>query len=201
MKKKPIFVPQEQDLHCPLADDYPDFFSHLLLSYSERLNQGNLWLMRTCVHVSEIPVNPRQFTSHPIDCHVAADTVTVFYDRGWDGWMASLTRWTWVWAGSGSWSWTGKPGVLQSRGHKNLDMTERLNWTHSILHGHIKSRVALLAPTPQILLSLLLACGPTGTGRQDNKSRISPNPILHWNSTSASHGVERRGVGFVLDSV
>jgi len=23
-------------------------------------------------------------------------------DRGWDGWMASLTRWTWVWAGSGS---------------------------------------------------------------------------------------------------
>ena len=22
-------------------------------------------------------------------------------DRGWDGWMASLTRWTWVWAGSG----------------------------------------------------------------------------------------------------
>ena len=24
-------------------------------------------------------------------------------DRGWDGWMASLTRWTWVWASSGSW--------------------------------------------------------------------------------------------------
>ena len=22
-------------------------------------------------------------------------------DRGWDGWMASLTRWTWVWANSG----------------------------------------------------------------------------------------------------
>ena len=22
-------------------------------------------------------------------------------DRGWDGWMASLTRWTWVWAGTG----------------------------------------------------------------------------------------------------
>ena len=37
-------------------------------------------------------------------------------DRGWDGWMASLTRWTWVWVGSGSWWWTGKPGVLQSMG-------------------------------------------------------------------------------------
>ena len=34
-------------------------------------------------------------------------------DRGWDGWMASLTRWTWVWINSGSWWWTGRPGVLQ----------------------------------------------------------------------------------------
>ena len=35
-------------------------------------------------------------------------------DRGWDGWMASLTQWTWVWVNSGSWWWTGRPGVLQS---------------------------------------------------------------------------------------
>ena len=28
-------------------------------------------------------------------------------DRGWDGWMASLTPCTWVWANSGSWWWTG----------------------------------------------------------------------------------------------
>ena len=35
-------------------------------------------------------------------------------DRGWDGWMASLTQWTWVWASSGSWRWTGKPNALQS---------------------------------------------------------------------------------------
>ena len=34
-------------------------------------------------------------------------------NRGWDGWMASLTQWTWVWASSGRW-WTGKPGVLPS---------------------------------------------------------------------------------------
>ena len=33
-------------------------------------------------------------------------------DRGWDGWMASLTQWTWVWVNSGSWWWTGRPGVL-----------------------------------------------------------------------------------------
>ena len=34
-------------------------------------------------------------------------------DRGWAGWIASLTQWTWVWARSWSWWWTGKPGVLQ----------------------------------------------------------------------------------------
>ena len=49
-------------------------------------------------------------------------------DRGWDGWMASPTQRTWVWVNSGSWWWTGKPGVLQSMGHKELDTTE-LNWT------------------------------------------------------------------------
>ena len=35
-------------------------------------------------------------------------------DRGWDGWMASLTQCTWVWASSGREWRTGKPGVLQS---------------------------------------------------------------------------------------
>ena len=35
-------------------------------------------------------------------------------NRGWDGFMASLSWWTWVWVGFGSWWWTGKPGVLQS---------------------------------------------------------------------------------------
>ena len=37
-------------------------------------------------------------------------------DRGWDGWMESLTQWTWVGLNSGSWWWTGRPGVLQFMG-------------------------------------------------------------------------------------
>ena len=37
-------------------------------------------------------------------------------DRGWDGWMASPTRWTWVWVDSGSWWWTGRLGVLRFMG-------------------------------------------------------------------------------------
>ena len=31
-------------------------------------------------------------------------------DRGWDGWIASLTQWTWVWASSRRWWRTGEPG-------------------------------------------------------------------------------------------
>ena len=51
-------------------------------------------------------------------------------DRGWDGWMASLTRWTWVSASSGSWWWTGKPIVLQSMGSQRVrcDWATELNW-------------------------------------------------------------------------
>ena len=55
-------------------------------------------------------------------------------DRGWDGWMASLTQWTWVWANSWSWWWTGRPGVLQSMGLQRVrhDSVTELNWTEKI---------------------------------------------------------------------
>ena len=52
-------------------------------------------------------------------------------DRGWDGWMASLTRWTWVWVDSGSRWWTARPGVLQFMGSQRVrhDWVTELNWT------------------------------------------------------------------------
>ena len=56
-------------------------------------------------------------------------------DRGWDGWMASPTRWTWVWVNSGSWWWTGRPGVLQfmrSQKVRHHWVTE-LNWTETFI--------------------------------------------------------------------
>ena len=51
-------------------------------------------------------------------------------DRGWEYWMASLTRWTWVWVNSGSWWWTGRPGVLQFMGSQRVrhDWATELNW-------------------------------------------------------------------------
>ena len=52
-------------------------------------------------------------------------------DRGWDGWMASLTRWTWVWVNFGSGDWQGGLACCDSWGRKESDITERLNWTDS----------------------------------------------------------------------
>ena len=52
-------------------------------------------------------------------------------DRGWDGWMASPTRWTWVWVNCRSWWWTGRPDVLRFMGSQTagLDWVTELNWT------------------------------------------------------------------------
>ena len=50
-------------------------------------------------------------------------------DRGWDGWMASRTRWTCVWVNFGNWWWTGSLVCCDSWDHKELDTTERQNWT------------------------------------------------------------------------
>ena len=50
-------------------------------------------------------------------------------DRGWDGWMASLTRWMRAWVNSGSWWWTGRPAVLWFMGSQRVghDWVTQLN--------------------------------------------------------------------------
>ena len=59
-------------------------------------------------------------------------------DRGWDGWMASLTWWTWVWVDFGSWWLTGRPGVLRFMGLQRVghDWVTELN--SGILPSHRK---------------------------------------------------------------
>ena len=52
-------------------------------------------------------------------------------NRGWDGWMASLTQWTWVWVGSGVGDGQGGLAWCSPWGSKDLDTTELLNWTDS----------------------------------------------------------------------
>ena len=73
---------------------------------------------------------------------------------GWDGWMASLTRWTWVWVNSGSWWWTGRPGVLQFMGWQRAvrhDWETELNWTlsqHHLLNSFPTERCWCHCQTP-----------------------------------------------------
>ena len=61
-------------------------------------------------------------------------------DRGWDGWMASRTRWTWVWVNSGRWWWTGRPGVLRFMGSQRAghDWATELNWSRNELSSYEK---------------------------------------------------------------
>ena len=47
-------------------------------------------------------------------------------DRGWDGWMASLTQWTWVWANSGDSEGQGGLACCSPWGCKESDITEWL---------------------------------------------------------------------------
>ena len=49
-------------------------------------------------------------------------------DRGWDGWMTSLTQWMWVWVNSGVGDGQGGLACCSSWGGKESDTTERLNW-------------------------------------------------------------------------
>ena len=55
-------------------------------------------------------------------------------NRGWDGWMASPTRWAWVWVNSRSWWWTRRPGVLRFMGSQRVghNWATELTWTDKL---------------------------------------------------------------------
>ena len=67
-------------------------------------------------------------------------------DRGWDGWMASLTQWTWAWVNSESWWWTGMPGMLQSMRQQRVrhHWVTELSWSD---HHYISNRMAKIQNT------------------------------------------------------
>ena len=65
-------------------------------------------------------------------------------NRGWDGWMASLTRGTWVWVNAGTHTppwWTGRPCMLGFMGSQRVghDWATELNWTLKLLVWHMKN--------------------------------------------------------------
>ena len=66
-------------------------------------------------------------------------------DRGWDGWMASLTQWTWIWTHSGRWWRAGKPGVLQSMGARK----ESHDWVTEQFRKSILLPMIMCCPNPK----------------------------------------------------
>ena len=74
-------------------------------------------------------------------------------DRGWDGWMASLTWWTWVWVNSGSWWWTWRPGVLQFMGSQRVrqDWSTDLIWSDLITWVSQNLNPGLIGSKPVLL--------------------------------------------------
>ena len=89
-------------------------------------------------------------------------------NRGWDGWMVSLTRWTWVSVNSRSWWWTGRPGVLRFMGSQRVghDWVTDLIWSWfwvieiQIELVSAKARIPWLTPTRGEKQRIQLAAEP-----------------------------------------
>ena len=110
-------------------------------------------------------------------------------DRGWDGWVSSLTWWTWVWVDSRSWWWTGKPGVLQSMGSQRVrhDWVTELNWWLDVCVNLVRLCVCAHAKSLQSCLTLCdpMDCSPPGSSVHG----IPQARILEWAVISPSRGI------------
>ena len=99
-------------------------------------------------HVSSCFLHPEFLSGHAVSVHKCSGLwfnpsydYSVFLggrrrrlDRGWDGWMATLARWTWVWVNFGRWWWTGRSGVLRFMGSQRVghDWATELSWNIQI---------------------------------------------------------------------
>ena len=109
-------------------------------------------------------------------------------DRGWDSWMASLTRWTWVWVNSGSWWWTGRPGVLRFMGSQRVghDWVNDLIWMFHCLqslellvHGILQARILECVAVPYYRGSYWPRGQPRGPSVLQIDSILSEPPKAH----------------------
>ena len=93
-------------------------------------------------------------------------------DRGWDGWMASPTRWTWIWVKSGRWWWTGRPGMLWFMGSQRVrhDWATELNW--------IDLRVSLVAQLVKNRPAVQETQFNSSTGKIPWRRAWQPIPVL-----------------------
>ena len=108
-------------------------------------------------------------------------------DRGWDGWMASPTRWTWVWVNSGSWWWTGKPGVLRFTGSQRVghDWATDLIWSACVNESVNKISGSICFLPLELCVSVSRAshgrgCVDWGAPRARHPARATVCMYLHY---------------------
>ena len=112
-------------------------------------------------------------------------------DRGWDGWMASPTRWTWVWASSRTWR-AAVLGVAKSQ-------TRLSDWTELKTYRHdLTSKYYFLTspspPHPQIYCAFITKGsgkeGVRGSNRKTRESRRLSGFCITLSSIVRSWGVK-----------
>ena len=147
-------------------------------------------------------------------------------DRGWDGWMASLTPWMWVSVNSGSWWWTGRPGMLRFMGSQRVghDWATDLIWSvWSDIHitfiprnyfiprnqywcshktWHFGPLLWLFSCSVMFDSFISMECRPPGS----SVHRISQERILEWVAISFFRGSSEPGIkpmspGWHVDSL
>ena len=83
-------------------------------------------------------------------------------NRGWDGWVASPTRWTWVWVKSGSWWGIGMPGMLLFMGSPRVkhDWATELKWMVKSKRVYAQGDFQCLCPCGEPLPTQTSTGGP-----------------------------------------
>ena len=116
-------------------------------------------------------------------------------NKGWDGWKALLTQWTWIWVNSGSWWWKGRPGLLRFMGsQKELEMTERLNWTELKCHIY----VCLIT---QLCLCDPMDCSPPGSLAHGDSLNTAVGCHILFLQHLPNPGIEPRSPALQADSL
>ena len=94
-------------------------------------------------------------------------------DRGWDGWMASLTQWTWIWTTPGDGEGQGILVCLSPWYHKESDIMSS-DWTTSSVPNYHSIRVIHLETSLFFLTKYERMVG-TSSGNKFSKSLLHRN--------------------------
>ena len=102
-------------------------------------NQSWIFIGRTDVEAETPILWPPDWRADSFEKTLILRKIKATYkgnNRGWDGWMPSLTQRIWVWVSSRSWWWTWKPGMLQSVASQRVRhdwATELTDWQSNVV--------------------------------------------------------------------